>query len=382
MLSCDVLIVGGGPAGCSCAWALRRAGMDVVVVDKSDFPRDKVCAGWITPAVFAQLAIDPLEYARGRTCEPIAGFRVGRIGARPVRVDCDRPVSYGIRRSEFDRYLLDRCGARVNLGKAVRSVRREGATWLVDDRFAAPMLVAAGGHFCPVARRLGEVERRAPVVAAQAVEFALGDRQRSACRVEPGVPELYFCRDLAGYGWCFRKGEFLNVGLGREDPDRLPERVADFCDWLKRLGRIPADSPSALRGHAYYLYGHSPRRLLDDGVLAVGDAAGLAYAESGEGIRPAVESGVMAARVIVSAGGDYRRDRLETYEQQITARFGPRPRRGGLSRVVPASIRRFLGGRLLASPGFVRRVVLDRWFLRANQPPLDGNAGECAVRGA
>ena len=49
--SCDVLIVGGGPAGSTCAWQLVRAGLDVLVMDKHNFPRDKVCAGWITPAV-------------------------------------------------------------------------------------------------------------------------------------------------------------------------------------------------------------------------------------------------------------------------------------------------------------------------------------------
>ena len=51
MERCDVLVVGGGPAGSSCAWRLRRAGLDVVVLDRKAFPRDKVCAGWITPQV-------------------------------------------------------------------------------------------------------------------------------------------------------------------------------------------------------------------------------------------------------------------------------------------------------------------------------------------
>ena len=51
MENCDVLIVGGGPAGSSCARQLHRHGMDVMVMDKASFPRDKVCAGWITPAV-------------------------------------------------------------------------------------------------------------------------------------------------------------------------------------------------------------------------------------------------------------------------------------------------------------------------------------------
>ena len=55
MVACDVLVAGGGPAGATCAGMLRRAGLDVVVMDRARFPRDKVCAGWITPQVIAAL---------------------------------------------------------------------------------------------------------------------------------------------------------------------------------------------------------------------------------------------------------------------------------------------------------------------------------------
>ena len=366
MQSCDVLIVGGGPAGSSCAWALRESGLEVLVLDKAFFPRDKVCAGWITPAVLQTLRIDGHQYGRGRVLQPITGFRVGRIGARPMEFDYGRPVSYGIRRREFDDYLLGRCGARLQLGQPVTALRRSGRGWVVDDCQRAPLVVAAGGHFCPVARSLGgSADRGAPVVAAQEIEFPMNARQKADCRVEPEVPELYFCGDLAGYGWCFRKGDFLNIGLGREDRTRLAKHVAGFCDWMKRSGRIPQDVPTRFRGHAYFLHGHSPRKLAGDGVLAIGDAAGLAHAQSGEGIRPAVESGLMAARAILAAGGDYRLERLEPYARAVTARFGRRSSGPGLLGLVPAPLRRFLAARLLSSRRFMRHVVLDRWFLRS-----------------
>lgn len=374
MPTCDVLIVGGGPAGSSCAWALNRAGVDVLVVDRSDFPRNKVCAGWITPHVAAALEIDLDEYGQQRTCQPITAFRVGRIGGRTVQVDYGNPVSYGIRRCEFDHYLLVRSGARLSLGTTVRDVRRSGDTWIVDDRVRAPMLVAAGGHFCPVARLLDDsTARRDPVVVAKEIEFRLDARQGAACPIEPSVPEIYFCKDLAGYGWCFRKGDFLNIGLGREDSHHLSEHVAHFCDWLKRRGRIPADTPSRFSGHAYRLYGHSPRKMLTDGLLAIGDAAGLAYAESGEGIRPAVESGLMAAHVITCAAGDFRRKRLAPYEEMVAERFGPLQSRVGASSMVQSLVRRFAGPTLLASRTFVRHVVLNRWFLHMDQKPYTGD---------
>src|SRR5262249_61444542 len=93
-----------------------------------------------------------------RTSMPINGFRPSRMGRGEVVPDYDHPVSFGIRRCEFDDYLLRRSGARLQLGEPVRSLRRvqtsAGTGWIVNDRLAAPMLVGAGGHYCPVARYL------------------------------------------------------------------------------------------------------------------------------------------------------------------------------------------------------------------------------------
>src|SRR5258708_3815172 len=110
MDTCDVLVVGGGPAGSTCAWKLRAAGLDVVVLDKKPFRRDKRCAGWITPAVVEELELDVSDYGASRVFQPITGFRTGMIGGRIVHSRYDRPVSFGIRRCEFDDYLLRRSG--------------------------------------------------------------------------------------------------------------------------------------------------------------------------------------------------------------------------------------------------------------------------------
>jgi flavin-dependent dehydrogenase len=81
MVRCDVLVVGGGPAGSTCAWTLRRAGLDVIVVDRARFPRDKVCAGWVTPAVLESLDLTPDEYrSAGLVLQELRGFRTGVIG--------------------------------------------------------------------------------------------------------------------------------------------------------------------------------------------------------------------------------------------------------------------------------------------------------------
>src|SRR5688572_15201296 len=157
---CDVVIVGGGPAGSTCARALTRAGLDVVILDKAVFPRDKTCAGWITPAVVDAVELPMDEYRDGRVCQPISAFRTSRIGSgRLVSTRFDRTVSYGIRRCEFDHFLLQRCGARVRGGEALTSLRRDSpdgggagrfGRWIVNESILTPLVIGAGGHFCPV----------------------------------------------------------------------------------------------------------------------------------------------------------------------------------------------------------------------------------------
>jgi geranylgeranyl reductase family protein len=355
----DVLIVGGGPAGSACAAALVAAGRDVLVVDRHAFPRDKPCAGWITPEAVARLRLRLDEYGATRTLQPISRFRVGRIGGGAVDVDYGKPVSYGIRRCELDAELLRRSGARTRVGEAVTDVRREGHEWILNGRFAAPVLVGAGGHFCPVARRLAPAGRDEPVVA-QEVEFRLQGPALEGCRVEPERPELYFSPDLLGYGWCFRKGDYLNVGLGRRDREGLPQHVETFLDWLVATGRVAASPRAGWRGHAYLVREATSRRVSADGVLLVGDAAGLAAAASGEGILPAIVSGQLAAEAILEAGGALDRARLgRVYEQRLCDELGaaPRPRRP------PGAFTTAVGAALLATPWFARHVVLDRWFL-------------------
>jgi geranylgeranyl reductase family protein len=372
MQSVDVIVVGGGPGGSTAAWALRRLGADVLVWDRKVFPRDKICAGWITPHVVAALELDLAAYAAaGRTCQPIRGFQVSRQGDRVARVRYPDVVSYGIRRCEFDHYLLERAGARQRLGEAVRTLERRDGCWVVNDAVRAPVLIGAGGHFCPVAQRLGaRLGHGEPIIAAQETEFVVPAAEAAAYRVEPDLPEIVFTRDLRGYGWVFRKGDHVNIGLGRQGNEKLGEHVADFVAWLAARGTVPAVLGGALRGHPYLLYGQAPRPLSGEGALLVGDAAGLAYPKSGEGIRPAVESALLAARAIAAAGGGLDAAARAAYEAAVVERFGPRQTATGLLDLVPQAVLAALAGRLFAARWFARRVVLDDWFFHARQAPL------------
>ena len=295
------------------------------------------------------------------------------LGGKTLTTDYGEVVSYAIRRCEFDHFLLQRSGTQLRLGTALTNLQREAGLWQVNGEYATPLLIGAGGHFCAVARRLNpKAAQSEPVVAAQEVEFALSMEQQAACHIEADRPELYFLPELDGYGWCVRKGNYLNIGLGQLDNKGLGQRVSQFRQMLIDAGRIPADVPERFHGHAYRLYEHSAQRqIIDDGVLLIGDAAGLAYPQSGEGIRPAVESGLLAARTILDAQGDYRLQRLQSYPEQLELRFGKRtPHPDTPSDWLPQAFTRSIGAWLLGNPWFTRHTILDNWFLHRQVAPL------------
>ena len=369
---CDVLIVGAGPAGSSCAWKLRDSGLRVVILDRQTFPRDKVCGGWITPPVVDELQIDLEEYSRSNVLQDIQGFRTSRMGSWEVETDYGRPISYGIRRCEFDDFLVKRCRARIHQGVALASLEQSGDHWIVNGQFRARLVIGAGGHFCPVARLRGANARQEVSVAAQEMEFEMSEAQRDQCSIRPEIPELYFCPDMKGYGWCVRKRNFLNIGLGRVDPHALPNHLAALSAFLKKAKKIAFDLPAKMVGHSYLLYGHAKRNVAADGVLLIGDAAGLAYPQSGEGIRPAIESGLLAAKAILGADGVNSPALSETYRSLLAQRFGKVQQEWAfnIGRHLPTRLVSSLARILLASQWFSRRVILDRWFLHRDEPAL------------
>ena len=106
----------------------------------------------------------------------------------------------------------------------------------------------------------------------------------------------------------------------------------------------------------------------DEGLALIGDAAGLAYPRSGEGIRPAIESALLLARALREAGPTHAA--LRGYEAALLASRGAREKGVGFTDVLPAPLVRALAGRLLGVEWFARRVVVDRWFVHAHDSPI------------
>src|SRR5882672_3397761 len=165
---------------------------------------------------------------------------------------------------------------------------------------------------------------------------------------------------------------FLQKGAEGGKVIALPNHLAAFGAFLKKTRKVAFDLPAKMAGHSYLLYGRAKRNVAGDGVLLIGDAAGLAYSQSGEGIRPAIESGLLAAKAILAAGGASSPALSETYRSLLAQRFGKVQEEWAfdMGRHLPTRLVSSLARILLASPWFSRRIILDRWFLHSDEPAL------------
>ena len=306
MQHADVIVVGGGPAGSTCAWKLRQSGVDVLVLDRSDFPRTKLCAGWITPQV-----IDDLEFNVSDYPHSFLSFDRLELNWRGLRFS-KKTIQHSIRRYEFDEYLLQRSHAPVQTHK-VRSIESDGSRFVIDGLFSCGYLVGAGGTSCPVYRRF--FHDRSPrakdlQIATYEHEFAY-DWQDDECK-------LWFSQDgLPGYAWYVPKGRgYINVGLGgkadamKSRSLRLQDHWDRFVKNLEQRGLVTGANydPS---GYSYYLRGRVDSARIGN-VFIIGDAVGLASKDLGEGIGPAVRSAILAARAIVE-NSEYSLKDVEGY---------------------------------------------------------------------
>ncbi len=293
MISTDIIVIGGGPAGSAVAWKLKQGGRKVLVLDKASFPRPKLCAGWITPRVLQQL-----ELSKEKIPVPTLGFRALHFHCYGIPI----PVptrQFSIRRIEFDSWLLERAGVPVEK-HAVQRIERQGAGFVIDRQFRCNRLIGAGGTNCPVYRaffrgcRPREKEKQIVAMELEYQSSPLTDK----CHL------WFFRKGLPGYAWYVPKpGGWLNIGIGgkqaviKKRGEDIRGYWENFVDFLLRKGFL-RQTPPVPGAYSYFLRQNGP--VQDDNAFIIGDAAGLATLDMGEGIGPAVESGLLAAEAILT----------------------------------------------------------------------------------
>lgn len=352
----DVIVVGAGPAGSTTAYHLAKAGLDVLLLEKTAFPREKVCGDGLTPRATKQLVAMGIDVSEEAGWSRNRGLRI--IGGG-VRLQLDWPElasypDYGLvrRRDDFDELLArqaQKAGARLyercNVGEPVTDPRTGRITGvharLGEERapvtFRAPLVVAADGNSSRLSLAMG-LHRREDRPMGVAVRTYFTTPRHDDDYLESWL-ELWDRRGpgpdrlLPGYGWIFGMGDGTsNVGLGILNSSSA-FRELDWREVLKAWcasvpedwGFTPDNMTGPIRGAALPMaFNRQPH--YTRGLLLVGDAGGLVNPFNGEGIAYAMESGQFAADVIVQAHArstDALRERaLHAYPQALKDAYG------------------------------------------------------------
>jgi flavin-dependent dehydrogenase len=305
----DVLIVGGGPAGSACARKLVDAGRRVAVLDREEFPRTKLCAGWVTPEAVADLELDVGAYPHR-----FSTFKYIIAHIKGLTFKLDTP-QHSIRRFEFDDYLLKRSGAHVYVHN-VKNIERENGDYVIDREFRAPYLIGAGGTRCPVYRALF----RDANPRARELQAATYEHEFPFDWHDPHCHLWFFDKGLPGYAWYVPKADaYLNCGIGgmaeqlKTKGDDIKTHWRHFTDVLAKKSLV-TDFAYAPKGYSYYLRGNVDVVRIDNAFIA-GDAVGLATRDLCEGIGPAIRSGILAAESILD-GSEYSLEAVSAHSAE------------------------------------------------------------------
>ncbi len=316
MTKADVIIAGAGPAGAISAYSLAKTGFNVLVLEKTHFPRRKICGGGLTHRAFKEIPfnIDLVIH------QAVTWGYVGLDGQNYGPIQGKEPISYLIDRPTFDAFLLEKAleqGVRCHFGERCLSVTQKTDSICVktDHRtYQCRYLVGADGIHSRVANQLGLLAERSTSFAHEARLTIYPEKS------SPMTDSITFDFGVlsCGYGWIFPKRDHLNVGVFRSWPKKHATQEQLFRLITKHPGLSPADIQD-LRAYPIPL-GIRQERLHEGHALLVGDAANLADPWLGEGLYYALCSGKIAAEEIHKHSLGQTPD-LSCYTQRIHQKF-------------------------------------------------------------
>ncbi len=349
MSDADVIVVGAGPSGSATSYYLAQQGLKVLLLEKTEFPREKVCGDGLTPRSVKQLldmGIEPTEengWIKNKGLRIIAGKH--RLELKWPELESF--PNYGLIRTrhDFDQILAKRAeqvgvdlrqNTRV-LGpirddKTGRIVGVNAKTTAGNVSYRAPFVVAADGVSARMALAIG-VQRQENRPMGVAVRTYYKSPRTNDDFMESWLELWDEDKLLPGYGWIFGVGDGTsNVGLGILDSSPAFQSI-DYKDLLKKwLEQTPHEwgyrdenMVGEIRGAALPM-GFNRQPFYTQGLILVGDSGGMVNPFNGEGIAYAMESGRVAAEVIAEAAkaqNEFAREKmLHQYPALMKERLG------------------------------------------------------------
>ena len=343
----DVIIVGAGPGGSATAAHLARSGVKTLLLEKTEFPREKVCGDGLTPRAVKELLELNIDLTTHGWIKN-KGLRIIGAGHRLELAWPELSVfpDYGLvrTRADLDEILAKRAadlGADLHHSTAVTGPVMEedrivGVTTKnaagEERTYRAPIVVAADGNSSRLSLSMGLTKRDDRPLGVAVRTYFRSPRHEDDW-LESWLELWDRDRLLPGYGWIFGVGDGTsNVGLGILNSSPAFSNVdyrALLMRWVasmpKEWGYVPEEMVGPIRGAALPMgFNRTPH--LHKGMLLVGDAGGMVNPFNGEGIAYAMESGRIAAETIVESlaeGSDRARDvRLSTYPIRLKSEWG------------------------------------------------------------
>ena len=329
----DVVIVGGGPSGSTSGYLLSKAGLNVAIVDKARFPRQKLCAGVLTQKT-AQL-IDSLFHEtvyslrKKKVIDFESGFYKVFFRNRCIaKIHHEDTPFYYVNRTIYDNFFLQKAkeaGAEVLEGERVVSAdyRKNEIVTSSGITLRSKYIIGADGIYSRVRREL-LFKRRTPDFwrrgLASAFEVFI---ERKKLKNADYNSRIFYGIVKWGYTWVFPNKDRVIIGLGGLNVKNGKELLSSFRQFLSSLGLSNFSETLVPKGHAVP-YGNFLKNPVQGSTLLVGDAAGFADPLLGEGIYYAHKSAYLASLAIVkemregkNAGTTYRKKLEEQVYPQL-----------------------------------------------------------------
>lgn len=312
----DCIIVGAGPAGGSAAYHLAKNGHSVLILDKAEFPRTKSCGGGVSPAIAQWFDFDFAPVVQNHVSQVKYTFKMS--DSAEVQLEGVTPM-WMVQREQFDNFLIEQAtgkGAEFKSGVELTGASLQGDTWQVQTSagtFEGKYLIAADGANSTVAKLLGMDDTSTVAAASLQVPGEVSDRRKSMAFFDFGSLKN-------GFMWCFPKADGYSFSAAyvrnpKGKPDELKKQLykyAEIFDLDPSLGEY--------REHPLNLW-EKERTIHGDRFVLAGEAAGIVDPLIGEGIRPAMFTGVKAAEAIIGAlNGDA--NALANYTESINKEWG------------------------------------------------------------